>query len=39
VNGEHVPALAALYGVSEERVRSIWHQTYEAVTERLNARK
>ena len=39
VNGELVPALAALYGVSEERVRSIWHQSYEAVTERLNARK
>ncbi len=39
VNGEHVPALAALYGVSEARVRSIWHQTYDAVTERLNARK
>ena len=39
VNPEHVPTLAALYDVSEDRVRSIWRQTYDAVTDRLSARK
>jgi transcriptional regulator with XRE-family HTH domain len=39
VNDKHVPVLAELYGVSEDRVRSIWRQTYDAVTERLNTRK
>jgi len=39
VNDDHVRVLAALYNVSEDRVRSIWHQTYDAVTNRLNARK
>jgi len=39
VNDDHLQVLAVLYNVPEDRVRSIWHQTYDAVTDRLNARK
>ena len=39
VDNERVPALAALYDVSEDRLRTVWLLTYDAVTDRLNARK
>ena len=39
VSEDHVVTLAALYGVTEARVRAVWQQTYDAVTTRLNARR
>lgn len=36
---ELVAPLAALYGVTQDRVRSVWQQTYDAITTRLSARK
>ncbi len=38
VSEEHVAALAPLYGVTADRVRTVWQQTYDAVTTRLNSR-
>ncbi len=38
VNDEQVPALAELFDVSTDRLRTVWHQTYDAVTARLAAR-
>jgi len=36
---ELVGPMAILYGVSEDRIRWVWQQTYDAITTRLNARK
>ncbi len=39
IDDAHAPALAHLYGVTPARVRTVWQQTFDAVTTRLSARK